>query len=274
MKLFHSVLFLHVILFPYIKGTDLVYPEIVIKTYNQLDSVTNCLEGLISNYDTLVMKVSVTFPPESKDWASYIKMFVTTASQTLIPYLVNLKKGSCYKRQHSGPECYCERHHHHVFNVTCRFLATTDISEAEIHGVLYNYNNSEFRSISEKFPKIYDLSKLKLTVNDVIIQDVDNCSFPIDTQTQTIYFCCSNTPWPCETVIKSKGNTLAQSKHCVTYTSKQLPEPKYTMVYTVCDEEKKSESFICYISNAFPSSNCSRQWIIILDLIVVFRLII
>ncbi|KAK6964375.1 hypothetical protein BgiMline_031600 [Biomphalaria glabrata] len=155
MKLFHSVLFLHVILFPYIKGTDLVYPEIVIKTYNQLDSVTNCLEGLISNYDTLVMKVSVTFPPESKDWASYIKMFVTTASQTLIPYLVNLKKGSCYKRQHSGPECYCERHHHHVFNVTCRFLATTDISEAEIHGVLYNYNNSEFRSISEKFPKIY-----------------------------------------------------------------------------------------------------------------------
>ncbi|KAI8780090.1 hypothetical protein BgiBS90_019284 [Biomphalaria glabrata] len=218
------------------------------------------------------MKASVIFHQIPNDWAHYLKLFIVTATETLQPYFVDLKE-SCYKRRHSNQRCFCEGLHHNVYNVTCRFQATPSLNEAHFYGELYHYQKRKVQSIPEKFPKIYDISEIRLMVNEFEINNFNNCSFLMDTKKPTIYFCCSNTPWPCVTLIKSKGNTLAQSEHCVTYTSNQPPELKYTLGYKVCNNEKKSEFFICDVSNAFPLSAYSGSMVFILILRIVLLII-
>ncbi|KAK0066853.1 hypothetical protein Bpfe_003588 [Biomphalaria pfeifferi] len=251
------------------EGVYKQFPNIIIKPYNQQDSETHCSDGLISGQDTLVMKASVIFHPKWNDWAEYLKLVIVTDTETLRPYFVDLTK-SCHKQRHFSTGCFCEEHHDYVYNVTCRFQATTSLNEAHFYGEFYHYQKPKVQSIPEKFPKIYDISEMRLMVNDFEINNLNNCSFLMDTKKPTISFCCSNTPWPCETLIKSKGNTLAQSKHCVNYTSNQPPESKYTLGYIVCNNEKKSEFFICYVSNAFPLSIYLGSMIFVLILRKVF----
>ncbi|XP_055865705.1 uncharacterized protein LOC106061408 isoform X2 [Biomphalaria glabrata] len=243
--------------------------DIVIKPYKQSESKTKCHYGLISGIDTIVMKASVTYWNSNHEYALNVQMFITKDNNTLKHYSVDLKK-HCNKGNNLNEGCFCESLQKEVYTVTCRIYATTELSEAELHGVLYTYTKSKIRSNVEKLPKVYDISKIRITVNDEYIQNKNSCSFLMDSQKPSIFFCCDDAPWPCETFIYSKGIRMAQKNHCVTYTSNETPESKYTLGYKVCNIEKTSESFICYVSNAYSKRFCSAQLILILALSIVF----
>ncbi|KAK0066855.1 hypothetical protein Bpfe_003590 [Biomphalaria pfeifferi] len=252
-----------------IKGGSLHGQDIVIKPYNQSESKTKCHDGLISGIDTIVMKASVIYWNSNHEYARNVQMFITKDNTTLKHYSVDLKK-HCNKGNNSNEGCFCKSVQKEVYTVTCRIYASTKLSEAELHGVLYTYNKSKIRSSPEKLPKVYDISKIKIIVNDEYIQNKNSCSFLMDIQKPSIFFCCLNAPWPCETFIYSKGIRIAQKKHCVTYTSNETPESKYTLGYKVCNIEKTSESFICSVSNAYSARFCLAQRILILALSIVF----
>uniref|UniRef100_A0A2C9LBP8 Uncharacterized protein n=1 Tax=Biomphalaria glabrata TaxID=6526 RepID=A0A2C9LBP8_BIOGL len=243
--------------------------DIVIKPYKQSESDTKCNDGIISGIDRIVMKASVTYWNSNHEYALNVQIFITKDNKTLKHYSVDLKK-HCNKGNNLNEGCFCESLQKEVYTVTCRIYATTELSEAELHGVLYTYKKSKIRSSPEKLPKVYDISKIRITVNDEYIQNKNSCSFLMDSQKPSIFFCCHDAPWPCETFIYSKGIRMAQKNHCVTYTSNETPESKYTLGYKVCNIEKTSESFICYVSNAYSKRFCSAQLILILALSIVF----
>ncbi|XP_059153686.1 uncharacterized protein LOC131939416 [Physella acuta] len=130
--------------------------------------------------------------------------------------------------------CYCNHTdstntHHIVVNIT----ADRRFSGAHIQGVLASETSFIYSNV-QSFPKIYNISEIKLTVNELNLPFLINKPV-VDTNVSELKACCRDSPLPCRTKIVSNDVVVASGVPCVAYNFSNHDNGTAQLIVDVCD---------------------------------------
>ncbi|KAI8780031.1 hypothetical protein BgiBS90_019225 [Biomphalaria glabrata] len=183
--------------------------------FNQRDSLTSCLTGILADTDTIILNSFLKKPKDIPTSKLILKIEVKPSESKAYAVIYQAELTRCLSRTLYDIEC-AEIDGEH-FNITFKYNAKLQYSEAYFK-VSVSYQRNFFPGNSIVLPHVYDTKNLGFFLNNVKLPPTPyKCSTaPIDNG--DLHFCCEQSKiFHTTAVIWLNGVNVSSSERCASY---------------------------------------------------------
>ncbi|CAL1527422.1 unnamed protein product, partial [Lymnaea stagnalis] len=181
--------------------------KILLHPFNQSECVTDCKDGLISDFDTVVFTseietseissvTEVHFQKKTSQDEKYTLLCdISSEKDCKDNYITNICNDKVYSTC-----CYCITSKNGLFSIQIRIKASVRLSRALIRGyIIRSSDHTAIVSATQMFPRIYDTTNItsSLTINSKVIDPKMDLVYIIRAKDLIVSYECKGLATPC-----------------------------------------------------------------------------